>query len=186
MPKEPKNAAGARAAILLLAPLLALSGACAGTPDKPPAARVAPAPPYAVVIKKGAVFERDHPGFDAKIGGYWLAGDEGALRLDPPAADRPEAPAHDIVLSIRTRPDARGRSGFASARVTTPAHILIVRPDDDSVSIAPFDTPNRVEVLRGAGYIRAVRAGDRVNIHLSGEFLRRFAPAGASLAWFAE
>ncbi|MDR1817288.1 MAG: hypothetical protein LBR07_03740 [Puniceicoccales bacterium] len=165
---------------------LFLTSGCAGDEKsaiaKQPAAHAGP--PYTVTLKRDALFEAGRAGFDASIGGYWLAGDNGTLRLDPPAGIAPDTPAKDLALSIRTSPDARGRSNIGWVRVSTPTHILIARPGEDSVTIAPYDNQSNVEVLRNVGYVRFEPAGTRIAVIVSGGFLRRFAPDGASLAWF--
>ncbi|MDR2844864.1 MAG: hypothetical protein LBV28_02085 [Puniceicoccales bacterium] len=165
--------------LLFLFCLIALAGAgCATAPERTAG--------YTVVCIQDAFFEAEGAGHDAKSGGVWLSGNGGGtLRLDPPAPEvgGGRLPVGDLVLNIRTRAGAGQGIGIKLLRVATPAQVFTYYPTGSFV-VSSHDDASRVEELRGMDYIRVSREGGRVRVVLTGRFLQRYAPDGASVAWF--
>jgi hypothetical protein len=156
--------------LMLAAALFALAAGCA-TQESPPAR-----PQYGLVCSKGVSFEPGKSGYDAGLGGYWLRG-MGTVRLDPLPSVAGEKAA-GLVLSIRAE-------HIALLRVGTPERVFSLRgADPSSLVVAPQEDASRVEILRNSGHIGLARENGRVRVELSAQFLRIYAPHGASLSWF--
>jgi hypothetical protein len=145
-------------------------------------------PQYAVVpnAKSGAAFETNKHTYDRKLGGYWLRGQSGAVRIDPLA---PTATPADLVLSIRTYASDHAQTRIAQVRVATPKEIITARPNESVIYVIPNEgektgTGSSTDILRDTNSIRFEKDDNRVNIIFSGDFLRRYAPNGASIKWF--
>ncbi|MDR1496801.1 MAG: hypothetical protein LBS59_00070 [Puniceicoccales bacterium] len=164
--------------VLLPAAALFVATGCGNTAAPPPPSR----PQYALVCAKGVSFDPDKPaGYDTRIGGFWLCGAAGTVRLDPisPPPATAEAPT-SLFLSIRTQ-------NIALLRIGTPECIFSFAPANPAFIDVRFPAdPSHVQAIRNTDSINITRADGRFLVKLSAEFLRLHAPHGASLSWFGQ
>lgn len=133
-------------------------------------------PGYNIVLGEGAAFEPGKVGYDPSLGGYWVNGNVTSVRFDPAFL----AGQSELVLSIRT---AAMTPRLSLLRIATPEHIITARSQDKNINISSFNNPAHIEILRDIGYIRFEPSGERMKVFLSADFLRQYAPHGASVFW---
>lgn len=122
----------------------------------------------------------EKPHYDRGLGGFWLAGAQGTVHLDPIS----EKLTCGVVLSLRTEAGARTQSRIAGVRVATPDNLIVARPGSDQLTITKTNDESSVKVLEGTDYIRFRERNKRVEVIFSEEFLRDYAPFGAAVTWF--
>jgi hypothetical protein len=158
----------------LLLGILLHATACQTTP--PPLR--SPTPEYTLHRHSHARPEPNKTGeYDPTLGGYWLDGPTGVIRLDPRT---PTPPTHDLILSIRT-PRLR------QLRLLTPQHTILVQNHDNTLNITNQEGhAHHTQILDATGLVRITPDGPRVKIQLNNTFLQHYAPDGVVLAWFNE
>lgn len=141
--------------------------------------------PFAVRLTKGAAAEIDRPGYDPKLGGYWLVGRDAVMEFSRvEGATTPE----EFTLMLRTKPDAseKNPSELDLFKIIAPRYRVVTK--FNPANPAPVDVLTyRGDVLvksdNSGKYIRFERVGERVKVTLTKACLDSLVGSDAAISW---